>query len=216
MFAPYGLLEQGPEAARAFLAQVGKAGIDHVCCGDHVSFGGAGFDGLVQAAALDGGYVCGRIAAYLNGPATVTPRRPLPLATPLSADVWYPGEELAGSDGCVRPEFLRAALDCAGGIGALGDAASDGQPIVLGRLSARQIAPVRTRDPYVVVGWRLAGDGRKMTAGSALLTAAGQGGWRRARHVDPSRLIPGPSAAVERADHIVNGEVRADGHERLQ
>ncbi|MGO9139831.1 MAG: hypothetical protein ACLP70_00020 [Streptosporangiaceae bacterium] len=252
----------------------------------------------------NGGYVCGRIAAYLNGPATVTLRRPPPLATPLaverndqdsvrvlhggtlvaegtsvpdrlavehpgpvslpealaagrrsplrarpelhpfptcfvcgparepgdglrimvgrvagrdlSADVWYPGEELAGSDGCVRPEFLWAALDCAGGIGALGDAASDGQPIVLGRLSARQIAPVRTRDPYVVVGWRLAGDGRKMTAGSALLTAAGQGGWRRARHVDPSRLIPGPSAAVERADHIVNGEVRADGHERLQ
>src|SRR5581483_7334405 len=29
------------------------AGIDHICCGDHVSFfGGMGFDGLVQAAAL--------------------------------------------------------------------------------------------------------------------------------------------------------------------
>ncbi len=52
MFAPFGLLEQGPEAARAFLADVGQAGIDHICCGDHVSFGGAGFDGLVQATAL--------------------------------------------------------------------------------------------------------------------------------------------------------------------
>jgi hypothetical protein len=52
MFAPAGLLEQGPETARAFLAQVGKAGIDHVCCGDHVSFAGLGFDGLVQATAL--------------------------------------------------------------------------------------------------------------------------------------------------------------------
>jgi alkanesulfonate monooxygenase SsuD/methylene tetrahydromethanopterin reductase-like flavin-dependent oxidoreductase (luciferase family) len=52
MFAPFDLLEQGPETARAFLAQVGKAGIDHVCCGDHVSFAGAGFDGLVQATAL--------------------------------------------------------------------------------------------------------------------------------------------------------------------
>jgi threonine dehydrogenase-like Zn-dependent dehydrogenase len=52
MFAPFDLLERGPEAARAFLAQAGEAGIGHVCCGDHVSFAGAGFDGLVQATAL--------------------------------------------------------------------------------------------------------------------------------------------------------------------
>src|SRR5216683_3415361 len=52
MFAPFDLLAQGPETARAFLARVGEAGIDHVCCGDHVSFAGAGFDGLVQATAL--------------------------------------------------------------------------------------------------------------------------------------------------------------------
>jgi alkanesulfonate monooxygenase SsuD/methylene tetrahydromethanopterin reductase-like flavin-dependent oxidoreductase (luciferase family) len=52
MFAPFDLLEQGPETARAFLARVGEAGIDHVCCADHVSFAGAGFDGLVQATAL--------------------------------------------------------------------------------------------------------------------------------------------------------------------
>ena len=53
MFPPPGLLEQGPETARAFLTQAENAGIDHVCCGDHVSFGGGmGFDGLVQATAL--------------------------------------------------------------------------------------------------------------------------------------------------------------------
>jgi len=53
MFPPPGLLEQGPEPARAFLAQAAKDGIDHVCCGDHVSFlTGLGFDGLVQATAL--------------------------------------------------------------------------------------------------------------------------------------------------------------------
>jgi alkanesulfonate monooxygenase SsuD/methylene tetrahydromethanopterin reductase-like flavin-dependent oxidoreductase (luciferase family) len=52
MFAPSGLLEQGPETARAFLAQAGQEGIDHICCGDHVSFAGMGFDGLVQATAL--------------------------------------------------------------------------------------------------------------------------------------------------------------------
>jgi alkanesulfonate monooxygenase SsuD/methylene tetrahydromethanopterin reductase-like flavin-dependent oxidoreductase (luciferase family) len=53
MFPPLGLLEQGPETARAFLAQAVQEGIDHVCCGDHVSFfGGLGFDGLVQATTL--------------------------------------------------------------------------------------------------------------------------------------------------------------------
>ena len=53
MFPPPGLLEQGPETARAFLTQAENAGIDHVCCGDHVSFvAGLGFDGLVQATAL--------------------------------------------------------------------------------------------------------------------------------------------------------------------
>jgi alkanesulfonate monooxygenase SsuD/methylene tetrahydromethanopterin reductase-like flavin-dependent oxidoreductase (luciferase family) len=53
MFPPLGLLEQGPQTARAFLERVGEAGIHHVCCGDHVSFfTGLGFDGLVQATAL--------------------------------------------------------------------------------------------------------------------------------------------------------------------
>jgi len=32
----------------------------------------------------NGGYVCGRIAAYVDGPATVTLRRPPPLATPMT------------------------------------------------------------------------------------------------------------------------------------
>ena len=52
MFPPIGLLQGDRERARTFLARVGDAGVDHVCCGDHVSFGGAGFDGLVQATAL--------------------------------------------------------------------------------------------------------------------------------------------------------------------
>ena len=209
----------------------------------------------------NGGYVCGRIAAYLADAAAVTLRQPPPLATPmaierdqgsvrvldgetliaegaagpdrlpldlpdpvsipearaagarsrlrafpeehpfptcfvcgpdrrpgdglrimvgpvagrdLSADVWCPDQALAQSDGYVRPEFLWAALDCAGGVAALGDAAPDGQPFVLGRLSARQLAPAKSGEPHIVVGWRLGTDGRKTTAGSALFTATGQ------------------------------------------
>jgi alkanesulfonate monooxygenase SsuD/methylene tetrahydromethanopterin reductase-like flavin-dependent oxidoreductase (luciferase family) len=52
LFPPLDLLDWGQERARAYLARVAEAGIDHVCCGDHVSFAGLGFDGLVQATAM--------------------------------------------------------------------------------------------------------------------------------------------------------------------
>jgi len=53
MLPPFDLLGHGPGAAGAFLAQAAEAGIDHICCDDHVSFfTGTGFDGLVQATAL--------------------------------------------------------------------------------------------------------------------------------------------------------------------
>jgi alkanesulfonate monooxygenase SsuD/methylene tetrahydromethanopterin reductase-like flavin-dependent oxidoreductase (luciferase family) len=53
MFPPTDLLEQDLTTALSFLSGVVEEGIDHICCGDHVSFfGGMGFDGLVQASAL--------------------------------------------------------------------------------------------------------------------------------------------------------------------
>jgi alkanesulfonate monooxygenase SsuD/methylene tetrahydromethanopterin reductase-like flavin-dependent oxidoreductase (luciferase family) len=52
MFPAFGLLNRGTDVAAEYLARVADAGIDHVCCADHVSFGGFGFDGLVQATAL--------------------------------------------------------------------------------------------------------------------------------------------------------------------
>jgi alkanesulfonate monooxygenase SsuD/methylene tetrahydromethanopterin reductase-like flavin-dependent oxidoreductase (luciferase family) len=52
MFPPLDLLHRGPAAASRYLDLAGAAGIDHVCCGDHVSFYGIGFDGLVQATQL--------------------------------------------------------------------------------------------------------------------------------------------------------------------
>jgi hypothetical protein len=92
----------------------------------------------------------------------------------LSADAWYPDETLAQAGGELAPEFVWAALDCAGALGALGDAAPDGPPYGLGRLAARQLGPVRAGEPHVVAGWRLAAEGRKLLAGSALFTAAGK------------------------------------------
>ena len=34
----------------------------------------------------NGGYVCGRVAGYLDGPVTVTLRRPVPLAVPMTVE----------------------------------------------------------------------------------------------------------------------------------
>jgi len=92
----------------------------------------------------------------------------------LSAGTWTPDTELADSNGQVRPEFMWAALDCAGGIGALGEAVADGAPFVLGRFAARQIGRITAGEEHVVVGWRLAEEGRKVRAASALFTARGQ------------------------------------------
>jgi len=53
MFPQLDLQGGDADALAAYLARMHDAGLDHVCCGDHVSFFvGAGVDGLVQATAL--------------------------------------------------------------------------------------------------------------------------------------------------------------------
>src|SRR5262249_16240350 len=92
----------------------------------------------------------------------------------LAADVWWPDASLSGPDGTGAGEFLRAALDCPGGIGAIGTEFTGGAPWVLGRLAACQLAPVRAGEPHVTVGWRIAHEGRKLLAGSAVFTSSGE------------------------------------------
>jgi hypothetical protein len=92
----------------------------------------------------------------------------------LAADVWYPDTTLADPNGYVRPEFLWAALDCAGGVGAMDTAQPSDPAFVLGRIAVRQVGPVQPGEPYVVVGWKVGEDGRKLTAGSAVFGADGQ------------------------------------------
>jgi hypothetical protein len=208
----------------------------------------------------NGGYVCGRIAAYVDGPATVTLRRPPPLDTPMAVErhdegqvrvfhdrtligeavpvpgsqalepagtvspaeaaaaagraryfqdpvfpdcfvcgmnrppgdglrifpgpvaglglwaaPWTPDPSVAGANGKVRPEVVWAALDCPSGIAAAeaaglgaGDAGWD-TAILLGRMTVRLAARPGAGDRCRVIAWPQARDGRKFTAGSALL-----------------------------------------------
>jgi hypothetical protein len=208
----------------------------------------------------NGGYVCGRIAAYLDGPVTVTLRRPAPLATPMAVErdgdssvrihhdrtliaeaasspaspgleipgpvsmaeartaagraryytnpffpacfvcgtdrrlgdglrifpwpvagrpvwaaPWSPDPSVTDASGRVRPEVVWAALDCPSGIAAA-EAAGLAQDtaILLGRMTASLAALPAAGDQCRVIAWPGGRDGRKLTAGSALLGPGGQ------------------------------------------
>src|SRR5580658_1298145 len=208
----------------------------------------------------NGGYVCGRIAAYLDGPVTVTLRRPPPLATPMTVErggessirihhgrtliaeatssplsqaleipgpvsmaeahtaagharyysdpvfpacfvcgtgrqpgdglrifpgpvagrplwaaPWTPDPSVTDATGRVRPEVVWAALDCPSGIAAAeaADLAQD-TAILLGRMTASLAVLPAVGDQYRVIAWPGERDGRKLTAGSALLGPGGQ------------------------------------------
>ena len=142
----------------------------------------------------NGGYICGRIAAYLDGQVTVTLRRPAPLATPLAVE--RDGDssvrihngctliaEAASSPGSPALE-IPGPVSMAEARTAAGRARYYADPFfpacfVCG--PGRQLGdglrifpgPV-AGDQYRVIAWPGGRDGRKLTAGSALLGPGGQ------------------------------------------
>ena len=80
---------------------------------------------------------------------------------------WTPPEDL-GADGVVDPRIVWAALDCPTFF-----ACASARPAVLGRLTARLLAPVAAGRPHVVAAWPLGRDGRKLRAASAVYRADG-------------------------------------------
>jgi hypothetical protein len=208
----------------------------------------------------NGGYTCGRIAAYVYSPVTVTLRQPPPLATPMAVErvddgslrvrhgraliaeatsplgvpaleapgpvstaearmasgqaryfqdpafpdcfvcgidrqpadglriypgpvhggavwaaPWTPDSSVAGADGRVRPEMAWAALDCPGGIAAAEHARlGPDTAIVLGQMTASLALLPVPGDQCRVIAWPAGRDGRKLTAGSALVGPGGE------------------------------------------
>jgi hypothetical protein len=87
------------------------------------------------------------------------------------AAVWTPPVRLAGADGAVEPQWVVAALDCPGAMAYIVRGAPAG---LLGRIVFEQHRPVEPGIDHVVTGWQIDQDGRKLFAGTALSTAAGE------------------------------------------
>jgi hypothetical protein len=92
----------------------------------------------------------------------------------LFAAAWTPDASVAGPDGRLPDEVVWASLDCPTSAPVANDPNSeDYKPCVLARLAVRIDRPVMAGEPYVVMAWPLAVDGRKRHAAAALYRADG-------------------------------------------
>lgn len=89
----------------------------------------------------------------------------------LVASPWVPAAEFAAADGTVQSQFVWAALDCPGAYALLEQGPK--RPVLLGRLSAQILAPLRAGERYIIAGWPMGSEGRKHYAGTAVYAADG-------------------------------------------
>jgi hypothetical protein len=83
---------------------------------------------------------------------------------------WIPDASLCSDGDEVDVPFLWSALDCPGAMVAMAD---EPRPILLARMTGELLGSVRRGERCVIVGWRIARDGRKHTCGTALFGADG-------------------------------------------
>jgi hypothetical protein len=90
------------------------------------------------------------------------------------ASPWTPPEWTADESGAVRREIVWAVLDCPTYFAAYVDTPDPLPPAVLARFAARIDTPIRAGEEHVAIGWPIATDGRKLRAGSAVLSGDGE------------------------------------------
>jgi hypothetical protein len=89
------------------------------------------------------------------------------------AAAWTPQAAHASPDGSLPDEIVWAALDCPAGI-AWTHRLPDAPPMMTGRIAATIDAPLRAGETYVVAGWPIEQDGRKLYAGTAIVGRDGR------------------------------------------
>jgi hypothetical protein len=89
------------------------------------------------------------------------------------AAAWTPLAGHALPDGAVSDAIVWAALDCPAGF-AWSNRLPEAPPMMTGRIAATIDLPLRAGDTYVVAGWPIEQDGRKLHAGTAILGKDGR------------------------------------------
>lgn len=84
---------------------------------------------------------------------------------------WIPYKALADENGRVRQEFVWAALDCTGAFAVL---ITKLRLIVLGKLAVSIVKEIKVDEKYIVTGWPMMIEGRKLFAGTAIFTENGE------------------------------------------
>lgn len=88
----------------------------------------------------------------------------------VAAAPWIPEAQYCDADGLARPEIIWAALDCPGYFGLR----QKGLVALLGQLTADIFERPSAGEQCIAVGWRIANEGRKYIAGTALYGADGR------------------------------------------
>ena len=83
---------------------------------------------------------------------------------------WLPADNLDAGDGKVGGEYLWAALDCPGYFAVSGAR----RVMVLGEMQAHVDRRVHVGEACTVIGWKIAADGRKHLAGTAIFDEDGE------------------------------------------
>ncbi len=87
------------------------------------------------------------------------------------ASVWKPDSSLSDKAGYIRNEIIWAALDCPGAWPIIHEKM---RVVVLGRLVGQIAGKIKCDEKCIVMGWKLSDDGRKIYAGTAIYSSAGQ------------------------------------------
>ena len=87
------------------------------------------------------------------------------------AAVWLPDKTLSDEQGYIKDEFIWSALDCPSGWAIITEKM---RFIMLGRLVVEIDGSVKSNTEFIVIGWKLSEEGRKIYAGTALYSVEGQ------------------------------------------
>lgn len=84
---------------------------------------------------------------------------------------WIPYKSLSDENGKVKTEFIWAALDCAGAFAVL---MAKLRLIVLGKIAVSIEDEIHAEKKYIVIGWPMMIEGRKLFAGTAVFSESGK------------------------------------------